>query len=169
MPARKPLELHSKTDRHTTRYEERRAAENAITPEARLSTRPPAELSGYPVAQKAWRFHVKLYQALKMRLATPLDTHTLLEYCLGWQYLDDLKQARKKALDAGDTKTLLSLDARIDSKGSRLDVLRSLLYLTPRSRAGVIPDAKEPENKPDIVTPGGYKWEDVAKEFSNGR
>ncbi|MBP7212747.1 MAG: hypothetical protein KBA03_00800 [Anaerolineaceae bacterium] len=42
-------------------------------------------------------------------------------------------------------KTVLDIDSRLDRKRSSLKEYLSLFYLTPRSRAGVVPEAKDPE------------------------
>jgi phage terminase small subunit len=169
MPARKPLNLHAKTDRHVTRYDERRRAEEALTPVESLPADPPAELKGYPIAESCWRYHVTLYDSLAAKIVTPLDLHALIEYCMGWQYLTDLQVMRRKALqDLKNFKLVISIDTRIDRKGARLDTLRQQLYLTPRSRAGVAPAEKPPE-EPDlsaVIPPGGYRWEDLVTKVS---
>jgi phage terminase small subunit len=156
MPARKPLILHSDTDRHTTRHEARAAAEDAVTVRKELPIRPPKELKEYPVAQECWRFHVKLYNSMAGFLATPLDQHILIEYCLGWAYLAELRFIRKLAMDKKMFELYVSVDQRMDRKGARLDTLRQQLYLTPRSRAGVAPVEKEPDEVEPPIPEGGY-------------
>jgi hypothetical protein len=49
----------------------------------------------------------------------------------------------------GAFDSILKLDARVDLKRSKLHTLRQSLYLTPRSRAGTAPAAKEEEEAPD--------------------
>jgi phage terminase small subunit len=41
------------------------------------------------------------------------------------------------------------MDARLDGKRKLLHTLSQSLYLTPRSRAGVAPEQKEPEHDDD--------------------
>jgi phage terminase small subunit len=125
---------------------------------------PPEELKGYSVAESCWEYHVGLFQTLQGKIVTPLDAHVLIEYCLSWQYLDDLKQVRRKALELKKFDLLLSVDARIDRKGVRLDSLRQQLYMTPRSRAGVAPAEKEPEEPGWAIPPGGFSLEDLLNE-----
>jgi phage terminase small subunit len=166
MPAIKPLILHSETDRHKTRKEARSAAEDAVTLQQELSIHPPKELKDYPVAQECWRFHVRLYKKLAGKIATPFDQHILIEYCLGWAYLAELRILRKLALEKKRFELYVSLDQRVDRKGARLDTLRQQLYLTPRSRAGVAPIEKEKEEEDGMdrllkEIEKGYSWDEV--------
>ena len=48
-------------------------------------------------------------------------------------------------------KTILSLDARIDAKKKLKFTFYQAMYLTPRSRAGANPEAKEDESKKPIT------------------
>jgi hypothetical protein len=177
MPAIKPLILHSETDRHKTRKEARSAAEDALTLQQELSIHPPKELKDYPVAQECWRFHVRLYKKLAGKIATPFDQHILIEYCLGWAYLAELRILRKLALEKKKFELYVSIDQRMDRKGSRLDTLRQQLYLTPRSRAGVTPTEKDMELENDPMEKllnemkNSYSWNEVvrnAQENGNG-
>ena len=55
----------------------------------------------------------------------------------------------------GMEKNVTALDARLDAKGKYIHTMQQSLYLTPRSRSGVAPKAKE---KP-IVDPFGSKFD----------
>jgi len=160
MPAKKPVSLHV-DDRHRARREARESGEAAAVPGKTLSTRPPKELDGMPIAQRAWRYHVRLYRGIKGVLLTAFDLHVLVEYCRGWEELESLRELRAKA--GGDVELLLKIDARLDRKATRLDNLRSQLFLTPRSRAGVAPAEKPPEEPEWEVPEGGYRWADLEK------
>jgi phage terminase small subunit len=149
MPARKPVELHV-DDRHKTRRESRERGEDAAMPGKRLSTRPPKELAGLPVAQRCWRYHVRLYSSTKGTILTGFDRDALLEYCRGWADLEELRELRGQA--GGDVELFLRIDARLDRKATRLDTLRQQLYLTPRSRAGVAPVEKQPDQVDELDT-----------------
>ena len=46
-------------------------------------------------------------------------------------------------------KTVLDIDARLDRKRSSLREYQQQMYLTPRSRAGVVPERAEEEDQPD--------------------
>lgn len=46
-------------------------------------------------------------------------------------------------------KTVLDIDARLDRKRSSLREYQQQMYLTPRSRAGVVPERAEEENQLD--------------------
>jgi len=174
MPARKPLILHSDTDRHKTRNEARAAAEDSVNLRKDLPIRPPKELKDYPVAQECWRFHVRLYKNMAGFLATPLDQHILIEYCLGWAYLAELRLLRKIAMEKKRYELYVSVDQRMDRKGARLDLLRQQLYLTPRSRAGVAPAEREQEEEDPMekLLNERYSWDEVVKinnrEAGNG-
>lgn len=60
----------------------------------------------------------------------------------GWEVLaKQLVQIVNKVQSA--YKTVLDIDARLDRKRSSLREYQQLLYLTPRSRAGVVPERAE--------------------------
>jgi phage terminase small subunit len=158
MPASKPLALLSENDRHRTRKEIRAAEENAKNPNVTLPSTPPRALDGLRVAQETWRRLIRLYRSTKGTIITAFDRDVLIEYCRSCQELAELRILRKNLMKGGkDIDLLLQVDARLDRKATRLDGLRSVLYLTPRSRAGVSPVEKEPEDLEEQPIPiGGY-------------
>lgn len=171
MPATKPIELHSQNDRHTTRKAARAAAEDAMNPGRTLPVNPPAELKEYPIAMQVWRRTVRLFDGLQANILTALDRDLLIEYSLSMQFIDDLRRLRAGAIKAKNFELLLSLDQRLDRKAARIDNLRQQLYLTPRSRAGVVPADKPTDEPPEALPEGGFWLEDLInnKAKDNGQ
>ena len=109
---------------------------------------PPIELKGMPAGQKTWRQLMKSNFKLPAPLYNDLDRGYLINYC---QAIEALEKAGK--LEAicwrGFVKNVIDLDgliwARVELRmATRLvaDLARGL-YISPKSRAGVNPDAKE--------------------------
>lgn len=177
MPAKKPPSLvvrdETKADRQA-----RADAESSMTPQTELSRKPPATLHGHKTATATWKRVVSLYYEVEGQIVTAFDEDILVKYCLLEEELLDLAKRRKELLDAFDhakaaakrikpspdnlkeyvamwkTVNGLSaraqgLDARLDGKRKLLHTLSQSLYLTPRSRAGVAPPTKAPEETPD--------------------
>ena len=155
MPARKPVSLLV-SDRHKTRMAEREKTEAALALEKKLSIRPPVELTGYPIAQGCWKYLIGLYSRLEGVIVTPFDKDILIEYCLGMEYVTELRNLRRIALTSKNYELYIAVDTRVDRKGARLDTLRAQLYLTPRSRAGVAPVEKDPDEVEPPIPEGGY-------------
>ena len=173
MPARKPKDLNSRAE--TKAASTRRAdGESAITPRLPFPVAPPPQLTG-DVARRTWIEIVTIYHMLDARIVSLLDIGLLLDYCTASQQLteiDDLrsvamtnygqaqkildKATKEKGMDikilANLTTTvnwsfdnILKLDSRVDNKRKMLHTMRQSLYLTPRSRAGFIPEEKPPK------------------------
>jgi phage terminase small subunit len=161
MPARKPFSLNV---RHNTQAEKtaRAVSEGALTPRKRLTITPPAELKGSRIAQGCWRRLIRLYDELEGDIVTRLDGDLLCEYCLLFSELAGLRRLKEEAIKRGDLDDVLRIDQRGDRKGSRLDLLRQQLYLTPRSRSAASPDIKEVEEKP-VLPKGAIVWADFVK------
>jgi phage terminase small subunit len=193
MPARKPLSLYSKTDRHKSRLEARTAAEAAMMPKIGLPMNAPARLRGHKRAAGVWRRLMKIYSSLEAQIVTALDWGLVENYCLGCEELDELMVMRKTAYQAylqlnlafekaqedeetdravalvkdliGSYDGVLKIDARIDRKKQLLHTLSQSLFITPRSRAGVTPATKEvePEDEFSKMFDGGISWEEAIK------
>jgi len=170
MPAPKPQDLNVRHDTLDDR-DARDAGESAFVPSTELTVRVPVSLYGHEYAKKVWRRLIEIYQDLDAKIVSKLDEDMLVDYCLvmeeliGLDRLRDLsmvvlEKLRARADEIADpdslykiikeTNTLLreikSVDARSDRKRTLLHKLRQSLYLTPRSRAGVNPEAKAPED-----------------------
>ncbi len=125
-------------------------------------------------AAKTWARTVALYAEVDGNIATAFDVDLLTKYCLLEQEVIELGEMRKtikadwitqkKVVEKikPNDKTLKEyvklwevvnglfqrfqgIDARLDGKRKLLHSLAQSLYLTPRSRAGVDPKRKEPE------------------------
>jgi phage terminase small subunit len=173
MPARKPAAL-SKRHSTKRERSARVAAESATTPKTFLPKQPPAELKAHKLATATWKRLVELYGETEGTLITAFDADLLTKYCLAEEELQELSEIRaeikaqwathRKFLKKfkpnadnigeyvaalGQLNALLSrfkdFDARLDGKRKFLHDVGKSMYLTPRSRAGVAPTAKEPE------------------------
>ena len=173
MPARKPKDLNTRAETKAARN--RRAdGETALTPRKALTSTPPPQLTG-DVARRTWVEIVSIYLMLDARIVSLLDMGLLLDFCEASQQLSEMdamrtdaitnyhnaQAARDKANEATDIKIFamltnavnwafdnsVKLDARVDQKRKMLHTMRQSLYLTPRSRAGFIPEEKPPEKK----------------------
>jgi len=172
MPARKPASLLI-SDRHKTRMAEREESEASLRLTKKLSMKPPAELTGYLIAQSCWKYLIRLYNKLEGVIITPFDKDILIEYCLGMEYVSELRNLRRIALNNKSYELYIGVDTRLDRKGARLDTLRAQLYLTPRSRAGVAPSEKMKEeyDPMDRLLDEAYSWKKVVmngREAGNG-
>jgi hypothetical protein len=174
MSAKKPVGLlsyHQSKDE----CQQRLAGEADLRPKDPLQINPPARLTGHPAASGLWRQTIKMYQGLSTEIVSLLDQGILVDYCIMNEQLSEMDQLRitacknyasaQKMLDRLvkknelDPKLLIKqlnavnwaldeivkLDARVDRKRALLYALRMALYLTPRSRAGVVPPEKAPE------------------------
>jgi hypothetical protein len=153
MTAKKPADLIVK---HEVKEEKRRRAERAkmLTPRRALSIAAPRKLTG-KVAQAYWRETIRLYMTIDARIVTVLDRGLLVDYCLACEQLQEMDEIRKTAVAdykrnpaAGNLDDVLRLDARVDAKRKLVHTLRQSLMLTPRSRSGVGPADKQPEEAP---------------------
>ena len=178
MPAKKPSTLTTRHDTKADR-DARESAENAMTPKTQLPTKPPPLLQKHPQARGIWTQLVGLYSEVQGKIVTAFDEHLLAKYCLleeecVWLEgkraavdkqivrIDKLLANKEKAkqLDSDQYISLLQqynalnarvqgLDARLDGKRKLVHALAQSLYLTPRSRAGVAPPEKPPEEPKD--------------------
>jgi phage terminase small subunit len=179
MPARKPRGLNK---RHATAAEKlaRVEAEQALTPKRTLPINPPAALSNRQVAAAVWRRLMRIYAELEADIITTLDQDLLMRYCILIEQLGDLDELRREALKTWQTistklekegkkldakaytrmvdsvnasfEQIVKIDGRSDRKSALILQMSQSLYLTPRSRAGVAPQAKaaeEPESELD--------------------
>jgi len=173
MPTRKPSSLSRRHDTKAER-EARTNAEDAMKPTTELTLKPPAALTGHKAAAEVWKRLVGLYFETEGTIITAFDADLLVKYCLAeeellelftlrgsikktWdKHLKILNNMKPKAIDLKDYFNALAqanallqrfqgMDARLDGKRKLVFALAQSLYLTPRSRAGVAPEPKEPE------------------------
>jgi len=173
MPARKDSSLNTRHDAKADRAA-RAAAEESMQPKTQLSLKPPAALKGHAPASKTWIRMVGLYFETKGKIITAFDEDVLIKYCLAEEELLELFEMRSEikktwkihlkwlnnlkpkgdqikdylaALQQANAllQRFQGMDARFDNKRKLIFSLAQSLYLTPRSRAGVAPEEKDPE------------------------
>lgn len=169
MPAKKPNGLITRA-RTKEESETRAAGEKAMQPTGDVFARVPAALKSHTVATLAWKRLAENHYALpdENRWLCLLDLDMLVDYCLLFEQVVEMDAVRaaiiksmtgpKKKLKKGEpvesVKTiedLVKIDGRLDRKRALLFQMRQSLYMTPRARAGVVPDGKEkkePETDP---------------------
>lgn len=175
MPATKPAALVDVDQHQGKRaHVDRVASEHALMPRTDLSLAAPAILRGHSKASRTWKRIVGLYAEVDGKIATAFDADLLTKYCLLEEEVDELALMRKRIKTTWETQErnakaikpsaenlkdwlhmwdvvngLLTrfqgMDARLDGKRKLLHTLAQSLYLTPRSRAGVTPPLKEPQ------------------------
>jgi phage terminase small subunit len=178
MPAPKPKALNRRHDTNETKTA-RESAEAALTPKTALTVKPPPVLDGHKHAQTVWKRIVSLYFETDGTIVTAFDESLLADFCLvieDYQTLVDLRsslltevQRISREIDAWQKKKVKKLkdfislseqrnatlaryqgfDARLDGKRKLALSMMQSLYLTPRSRAGVAPNEKPPEDDGD--------------------
>lgn len=173
MPARKNSALNKRHDTKGEKAA-REAAEQALLPSTKLTEKPPSALDGHPHAREVWTRIITLYSETQGEIITAFDEDVLIKYCLAEQELLELKALRKVILQTWDKHLKLmnkfnptnknlkdyfgalaaanallqrfqGIDARLDGKRKMIYAMAQSLYLTPRSRAGVAPQEKDPE------------------------
>jgi len=191
MPAKKPSSL---INRHETAAQrrERQRCEAALRPKSALPISAPARLKEYKVAAATWRACMRIYAELDGEIVTRLDFDHLVDYCMLIEHLSEIDYMRKAAYKAwlelaeehdrlvemgevdeavqmavkvvGAFDAITKLDTRAERKRALIKQWRESLYLTPRSRAGVAPARKEPEEELDELE----KLLDEVTDFVNG-
>jgi hypothetical protein len=176
MPAKKPKGL---IKRHETKAEQqaRRDKESALAPERGLPREEPARLAGMPVAAATWRRLMRDFASLEDNFTTRLDLDMLINYCVLNEQATQLDEMRSEAFDVWKTlremwreyklegdhvsaialiekiqnafDTIVKIDARVDQKRKAIFQLQQSLYMTPRARAGAVPESKKEEPPPD--------------------
>jgi len=173
MPAKKDLSLSKRHDTKADKRK-RKSAEVAMKPKTKLDSKPPAALTGHKHASAVWTRLLSLYKETKGEIITAFDANELIKYCLAEEELLELSALRKTIFKVWDThlkwlnklkpnnknlrdyfnalaqanallQRFQGIDARLDGKRKLIHSLAQSLYLTPRSRAGVAPTEKEPE------------------------
>jgi phage terminase small subunit len=174
MPARKPKSL---IVRHNTAAESqaREESESMMRPLRQLPTNAPAAIREMKTAAETWRRVMREYRSTEGEIVTRFDLDLLVDYCVLAEQvseLDDMRsntrriyqlliEAHSKFIDEGNVveavmmvekiqgsmDQIIKLDGRVDRKRDLMFKMRQHLYLTPRSRAGVAPKQKEPEDK----------------------
>ena len=164
----KPITLNP-APRRKADIERRIDAERSLTPIQDLPEMP-ALLKNHKAAAAEWRHLMQLYSELSAEVVSSLDLRLLVDYCLLTEQIEELDSVRaaayalytdlekqqavmarkKKKMDADKLAgsigyiidAVMKADARCDRKRDLLLKLSQSLYLTPRARAGYIPNKK---------------------------
>jgi phage terminase small subunit len=126
----------------------------SVTPSIKL--RVPAIIKNNIEYFKMWKSVIKLYSGTD--LLNALDTDLLSRYCIEKCSLETTYRLRDKYykklnedyIDILGIDDLLKLETRIEVKTKMLNQMALALYMTPRARAGSIP------NQPDKETVDDY-------------
>lgn len=140
--------LFSRDPGSKERAERKRRAESAFK-SGELPKNPPAELKDAPTGRAAWRALMRAHDQLPGELFTGLDRGFLVGYCLAVQARQraiDLERKVSELFEKGNTALQNLLKVRVELRmATRLvSDLEKQLYGTPKSRAGVTPETKQP-------------------------
>jgi hypothetical protein len=148
MPAAKDHKLL--TGHWTKEQKEKKIKDKAsVTPSIKLKV--PGIIKNNRNYFKKWKFIIKLYSGTE--LLNALDTDLLVRYCiekcsLEINYLirdSFYKRLAKEELSVLCIEDLLKIEIRIESKTKMLNQMALALYMTPRARAGSIPNQPDKE------------------------
>ena len=118
---------------------------------------------------------MRLYGELEAEIVTRMDVDMLVDYCMLSEQVQELDEMRRSAVKVWETlnralenydgnekyryqlainvgnalNDMVKFDGRADRKRDLLFKLRQSLYITPRARAGSIPNQKKPEEPTD--------------------
>ncbi len=152
MAAKKPSDLIVRNETLDEKNQ-RISRENANKTGRKLPSSAPKELKGHPFAQAAWRRLMRDFGELKAERVDSQDFDMMVSYCLALEEEDDLIKMRadlRKKLKEGDedvtVKSVLDVDARLDRKRTLLSNYQQQMYMTPRARAGVVPERSDDED-----------------------
>jgi phage terminase small subunit len=166
-----------------------------MRPNRQLPISAPAQIKGMKVAAETWRRIMREYRSTEGEIVTRFDLDLLVDYCVLAEQVSELdgmratareiykhlsKQYREFMRTGQETEAIMmaskvqgafdsvvKLDSRVDRKRDLMFKMRQHLYLTPRSRAGVAPKAKEPEDKRD--NPWDEFFNDVTDFVNDGK
>ena len=176
MPKVKPAALNRRHDTKAEKAD-REAAESAMVPTTKLGPKPPSALHGKKYASAGWKRLLSLYDETQGTIITAFDEDILIKYFLAEEELVQLANLRNSIFKLWEAHLKLlqklkpdkdnlkdyfnalaqanallqrfqGMDARLDGKRKLVFALAQSLYLTPRSRAGVAPQEKEPDEAP---------------------
>jgi len=146
----KPIGL--KTAQYTKAKKERMTEnENAMLPDTDLPMNAPSFFENKIIKpETVYKRLMRLYNQLDAIIITALDRDLIVNYCKMIEESSELNILRRQLFDmysndpdSVSLSDLLAIDARHDRKVSLINTFAHSLYLTPRARAGVVPDKKE--------------------------
>lgn len=138
LPAAIPMEFSSK---HLTKSEKenKQYAKASVTPRVRLKV--PAAIRDNVNYYAIWKKVLKLYDGTE--LLNALDTDMLARYCIETDALNWMYNLRGEMnfcnSDPGNVELIAKIETRIEAKTKMLNQMALALYMTPRARAGAVP------------------------------
>lgn len=135
------------TDKHWTKEEKKKKekAKASVTPSIKL--KPPDLIKNNILNMKKWNSILKLYKGTD--LLNALDTEMLARYCIESVNLENIYSWRNNSDVADDIELMLKVETRIEAKTKMLNQMALALYMTPRARAGAIPNQPDKETESD--------------------
>lgn len=143
MPAAKDIKL-LKGHWTNSEMEAKEKAKASVTPSVRLKV--PALIKGDVNYYAEWKSILKLYKGTQ--LLNALDTDLLARYCIEKCSLENMYELRNRYGEIG-IEDILKIETRIEAKTKMLNQMALALYMTPRARAGAIPQQPDKEAKDD--------------------
>jgi hypothetical protein len=123
-------------------------AKASVTPSVKL--KPPPIIKGNIAYLSRWKDIQKLYKGTN--LLNALDADLLARYVIEKYNLENLYTLRDRPDVVEDVELLLKVETRIEAKTKMLNQMALSLYMTPRARAGAIPNQPDKEVKEDDAT-----------------
>jgi phage terminase small subunit len=139
LPAAKDLKLltgHWTKDQR----ESKEKAKASVTPSVKL--RVPIIIKNNINFYRIWKETIKLYNGTQ--LLNALDVGLLTRYCIEMHSLENIYE-RRAEYDKTGLDNMLKIETRIEAKTKMLNQMALALYMTPRARAGSIPN--QPDKK----------------------
>lgn len=153
MPAARDLKL---LKGHFTNEQKEQKAKNKASTTPSVKLKAPRVIRENLDYYRIWKDTMKLYRGTD--LLNALDTGLLARYCVESAKLESLYILRDRhycfmpedaaPLD-GWTDEQLKIEGRIDSKTKMLNQMALALYMTPRARAGAVPQKPDKEAQDD--------------------
>lgn len=84
----------------------------------------PSRLAGHPMAAKAWRRMVRLFNELQGEIVTRLDTDLLIDYCILIEQVGELDQMRKASYQTWLAAGVASDRAKTKAQKAQADAER---------------------------------------------
>lgn len=143
MPAAIEIDFSKK---HLTKAEKdvKQKAKASVTPSVKLKV--PEIIKNNIEFYAEWKRVLKLYKGTE--LLNALDTGMLERYCIEKCSLENMYRLRDR-YDKTGIDDVLKIETRIEAKTKMLNQMALALYMTPRARAGAVPNQpdKEPEDE----------------------
>jgi phage terminase small subunit len=137
------------TKKHWTKAEKeaKAKAKASVTPSVKLKV--PETIKSNIEFHTEWKRVIRLYKGTD--LLNALDVGILERYCIENCSLANMYKLRNK-YDKTCIEDILKIETRIEAKTKMLNQMALCLYMTPRARAGAIPQQPDKEPKDDLNT-----------------